>query len=163
MFDQYCWSQTISEVDIVVKLPDNVTRKDLLVDISPSFLTVKVKDVVVISSELCHKCKANEAIWSIEGQKLQIHLDKCQDMWWNCLVKGEEELDLSKIDCSRPYEELSEEAQAKIEELQWNQERKRLGLPTSDEIALQETLKKAWNAKGSPFSGPFNPNAVSLN
>ncbi|KAJ8945260.1 hypothetical protein NQ318_016681 [Aromia moschata] len=85
------------------------------------------------------------------------------DIWWNCLLKSEPELDISTIDCTRPYEDLPEEAQAKIQELQWNQERKRLGLPTSEEIVMQDKLKKAWNAEGSPFSGPFDPNAVVFN
>ncbi|KAG5872571.1 hypothetical protein JTB14_020963 [Gonioctena quinquepunctata] len=97
-----------------------------------------------------------------DAQKLLIHLDKCQEMWWNCLIKSEPELDISKIDCTRPYEDLPEEAQAKIEELQWNQERKRLGLPTSGEIALHDKLKKSWNAEGSPFSGPFDPSTVEI-
>lgn len=127
-------------------------------------ITVKLKNgTELLQGELCQKCKQSDAIWSLDKQKLQIHLDKCADIWWDCLIKTEPRLDVSKIDCSRPLEDLPEEAQAKIEELQWNHERKKLGLPTSQQLNLQETLKKAWNAEGSPFSGPFDPTTVNFN
>ncbi|XP_018561793.1 nudC domain-containing protein 3 [Anoplophora glabripennis] len=161
--DNYCWSQTILEVNIVVLVPENVTKKDLDVTITPNQISVKLNDgTYLLDGDLCQKCKANDMIWSLDGRKVEIHLDKCQDVWWNCLIKSEPEMDISKIDCTRPYEDLPEEAQAKIEELQWNQERKRLGLPTSEEIIVQEKLKKAWNAEGSPFTGSFDPSVVSF-
>lgn len=164
IFDNYCWSQTITDVDITIKVPENFSKKKISVKILHSSISVKLDDgVSLLTGDLCNKCKANEAIWSVDKDKLQIHLDKCQETWWNCLVKSEPPLDISKIDCSRPYDELTEEAQAKIEELQWNQERKRLGLPTSSEIANHDTLKKAWNADGSPFTGPFDPSTVIFN
>lgn len=163
VYDNYCWSQTILEVNLIVIVPDNVTKKDLDITITPNKISVKLNDgTYLLDGELCQKCKANDAIWSLDRKKIEIHLDKCQDIWWNCLIKSEPELDISKIDCTRPFEDLPEEAQAKIDELQWNQERKRLGLPTSDELVLQEKLKKAWNVEGSPFSGPFDPSVISF-
>jgi len=160
VFENYCWSQTIGDIDITVKVPENVKSKDLKVTILTGRISVKIKDEALLEGELCQKCKHNDAVWSLDQNKLQIHLDKCREIWWDCLVKSEDRLDLSKVDCSRPFEELPEEAQVKIEELGWNQERKRLGLPTSDEMAKQELLKKAWHAEGSPFSGPFDPSQV---
>ncbi|CAH1098502.1 unnamed protein product [Psylliodes chrysocephalus] len=164
VFENYCWSQTVTDIDIIVKIPKNCTTKHIDVKILPSNVHVTLESgEVLLKGDLCKKCKANDAVWSLDGQKLLIHLDKCQEMWWNCLVQSEPVIDISKIDCSRPYEELPEEAQAKIEELQWNQERKKLGLPTSDELAMHETLKKAWHADGSPFNGPFDPTRVKFN
>lgn len=59
---------------------------------------------------------------------------------------------------------------SQIRELQWNQEQKLKGLPTSEELRNIEILKKAWNADGSPFKGQeFDPsilnqsNVASLN
>ncbi|RZB54438.1 hypothetical protein BDFB_010200 [Asbolus verrucosus] len=68
---------------------------------------------------------------------------------------------MNQLDCSRPFEELPEEARVKIEEMQWNQERKKLGLPTSDEMAMHPILKQSWTCEGSPFSGPFDPSSYS--
>lgn len=164
LFDNYCWSQTIADIDITIKIPENCSKKNMLINIVPTSISVKtVQGQVLLEGEMCQKCKANDAIWSMDNGKLQIHLDKCQELWWDCLVLSEPKLDVSKIDCSRPYEDLPEEAQAKIEELQWNQERKRLGLPTSNELAMHETLKRAWDAEGSPFTGPFDPSLVKFN
>lgn len=162
VYENYSWSQTINEVDIIVRVPENTTTKNLTVSILTNRITVKVADVELLSGELCQKCKHSDAIWSLDKRKLQIHLEKTLEMWWECLIKSEPKLDVSKIDCTRPFEDLPEEAQAKIEQLEWNQERKRLGLPTTDEINIRKTLKQAWNAEGSPFSGPFDPSAVNL-
>lgn len=163
VYDNYSWSQTISDLDIIVKVPENVSRKNIEVSITPTSISVKAKDLPLLQGTLCKKCKHTDAIWSLDKSKLEIHIEKTVEMWWDCLLETEPKLDLSKIDCSRPYEELSEEAQAKIQELTWNQERKRMGLPTSDELIMQEKLKKAWNVEGSPFEGPYDPNAVIFN
>ncbi|KAF7284590.1 hypothetical protein GWI33_021872 [Rhynchophorus ferrugineus] len=162
-YENYCWSQNISDLDITIKLPDYFIVKDLSVKITTNTIDIRLQDDILLKGSLCQKCKNSDAIWSIDKQKLYIHLDKCREIWWDCLITTEDRLDLSKIDCSRPFEELSEEAQAKIEELGWNQERKRQGLPTSDELHKQEMLKKAWNAEGSPFVGPFDPDKVIFN
>lgn len=164
-FDNYTWSQTIADLDITIKLPENITSKNLKVTMLAKKISVKIVNppVSLLDGELCHKIKHNEVIWSLDKRKLLIHLEKTSEIWWNCLILTEPKLDLTKMDCSRPYEELPEEAQAKIEELTWNQERKRLGLPTSDQLAMQETLSKAWHAEGSPFEGPFDPNSVIIN
>lgn len=44
----------------------------------------------IILGELCQKCKYNDVVWSVDGRKLLIHLDKCKDMWWDCLLISEE-------------------------------------------------------------------------
>jgi len=38
-----------------------------------------------------------------------------------------------KIDASRPITDLDDEAQSKIEEMMYNDQRKKMGLPTSQE------------------------------
>lgn len=163
--ETYSWSQTIKEIDIIIKVPENTLSKHLVVDIFPKKMQVKLKtnNTMLLEGELYHKCKCADAIWSLDKNRLEIHLEKLNEMWWECLLIGEPKLDISKIDCSRPFEELSEEAQAKIEELTWNQEQKRLGLPTSEEKAMHETLRKAWNADGSPFTGSFDPSIIKYN
>lgn len=48
-----------------------------------------------------------------------------------------------------------------VREIQWNQEQKMKGLPTSDQLRNIEMLKKAWNAEGSPFKGKeFDPTVL---
>ncbi|KAF5290362.1 hypothetical protein FQA39_LY14745 [Lamprigera yunnana] len=154
-YENYTWSQSINDVNVIVKLPQDVTAKDLEVTILSQQVKVKLKKYNnnLLVGDLCQKIKHNDAIWSVDDHKLDMHLDKSSEMWWDCLVTNEPKLNLSKIDCSRPFEELPEEAQAKIEELSWNQERKRLGLPTSEQLALHSKLKKGFDAEGCPFKG----------
>ncbi|KAL3273672.1 hypothetical protein HHI36_015102 [Cryptolaemus montrouzieri] len=163
MFDNYSWSQTYNEVDIYVKLPENTSGKNIIINTTAKNICIKLRDgSILLQGDLCQACKL-DPIWSIDGKELQLHLEKFKEIWWDCCLSTEPKLDISKIECTKPLEDLPEEAQAKIQELQWNQEQKRLGLPTSVEIDSMNTLKKAWNAEGSPFSGPFDPNVVSFN
>jgi len=165
VYDNYSWSQTLTDVDINVKIPENVTSKQLQVTIESSHIDVTIKSTnrQLLSGDLCYKIKQTDAIWSIDNNQLLVHLDKVKEIWWDCLVTSESRLDISRIDCSRPFEELSPEAQAKIEQLTWDQERKRKGLPTSEQMEMESKLRKAWNAEGSPFSGEFDPSIVQFN
>lgn len=165
-FDTYSWSQTVNELDLIVLLPESANTKNLVINVKPQSIAITLKnsDMALIEGDLREKVKHTEIIWSIQKRELNVHLEKCLEMWWDCFLTIEPRLDVAKIDCSRPFEDLSDEAQAKIEELTWNQERKRLGLPTSDEMAMHNKLKMAWNAKGSPFKGqPFDPSSVVIN
>ena len=46
---------------------------------------------------------------------------------------GEPKISVRKIDASRPMTDLDDEAQAKIQEMMYNQRQKELGLPQSHE------------------------------
>ncbi|XP_063534131.1 nudC domain-containing protein 3 [Cydia strobilella] len=161
--DKYSWSQTITENDVTVPLPPDIkSAKDLKVTINPNDIYVAYRNGdTIIKDTLQYKIKASDSVWTISGGKLLIHLEKVQERWWTKLVNSEEAIDLDKIDCSRPLNELPEDHIDKVRELQWNQEQKLKGLPTSDEIKNIEILKRAWNAEGSPFKGKeFDPSVL---
>ena len=45
----------------------------------------------------------------------------------------------------------------------YEQQRKQMGLPTTEEEQQIDALKKAWDAEGSPFKGqPFDPSKFNL-
>ncbi|XP_065157536.1 nudC domain-containing protein 3 isoform X1 [Atheta coriaria] len=162
--DQYMWSQTINDLDVAIALDGNVLPKHLVVELHAKHILVKNKltQQTVLIGDLPHSVKHSEAIWWVTAQKLEIHLDKMQERWWDRLFTHEKPLDVSKLDCSRPFNELSDEAQAKIEELQYNQDRWRQGLASRPHKTMESTLKEAWNAKGSPFSGSYDCSKVIL-
>nr|QFR37586.1 domain-containing protein 3 [Odontopera bidentata] len=162
--EKYWWSQTITELDVTVKLPSDIkSSKELKVIINSGDICVaRHNGHIIIQDSLPFKVKTMDSFWSISGGKLLIQMEKVQERWWNRLLNEEEPIDLSKIDCSRPLNELPEDHYDKVRELQWNQDRKMKGLPTSDELRNIEILKKAWNAPGSPFQGQeFDPSVLS--
>ncbi|XP_072932154.1 nudC domain-containing protein 3 [Epargyreus clarus] len=164
--ENYSWSQTIMELDVTIKLPDGVkSSKDLKVTINPGDISVQRQNgEIILKDPLPYKIKTIESFWSLSEGRLLIHLEKLKERWWDKLLANEEPIDLDKIDCSRPLDELPEDHIAKVRELQWNQDRKMKGLPTSDEIRNIEILKKAWNAEGSPFKGQeFDPSVLHKN
>jgi len=63
----------------------------------------------------------------------KINLEKVQERWWEAVLVDEPKISVRKIDPSRPITDLDDEAQAKIEELMYNEHQKRLGLPQSHE------------------------------
>ena len=64
---------------------------------------------------------------------LQINLEKVQERWWENLLENEAKINVRKIDASRPMSDLDPEAQAKIEEMMYNDRQKKLGLPQTHE------------------------------
>lgn len=94
---------------------------------------------------------------------LLVVLDKQREIWWKRLLHTEPEIDLSRIDCSRPMEELPEDTQTDIQRIEWDERQKICGELTSNQIQQQKMLEKAWNLDGSPFKGmPFDPNVVQF-
>lgn len=173
--DRYTWSQSINDLDVLIKLPPCIkTAKELTVNIESTFIQVEARIPTVVNSgsiwhvifagELCHKIKKNESVWSVvPGKHISIHFEKASERWWDAFLVGEPKIDLSKIDCSRHLDDMGIEEQMKVQELMWNHQQKLLGKPTSEEIRMEKILKKAWNAKGSPFEGtPYDPSVLKF-
>uniref|UniRef100_A0A0X3QEA5 NudC domain-containing protein 3 n=1 Tax=Schistocephalus solidus TaxID=70667 RepID=A0A0X3QEA5_SCHSO len=164
--DLYSWSQSIKDLDIRVKIPDSVkSSRDVTVKIEQKHLRIDVQgnSEPLIDKEFLFDIKKQEALWSLdlEERHILINLDKVSELWWEAAFVDEEKIDVQKIDCSRPMHELDEESQAKIAQMLFDQEQKRLGLPTSEEKKIQDILKGAWNQEDSPFKGTeFDPNLV---
>ncbi|XP_076170902.1 nudC domain-containing protein 3 [Ptiloglossa arizonensis] len=181
--ENYTWSQTISDLDVLVKLPSYTkTAKDLRVNVNSKEMKIEAKTLMLIESkeveqsyhsewtiifmgELCFKTRKDESVWSImPGQYISIHLEKASERWWEALLVGEPKIELGKIDCSRNLDEMGSEEQMKVQELMWNHQQKVLGKPTSEQIKMEKILKKAWDAKGSPFEGtPYDPSILKFN
>lgn len=49
------------------------------------------------------------------------------------MLTDEPKINVRKIDASRPMSDLDDEAQAKIEEMMYNDRQKKMGLPTAKE------------------------------
>lgn len=165
----YLWSQSIAETDIRVKVPKSISKgKQVRVDIKKKRISVSCLEgsafTELVSGELEWEIKAEDSMWTLSpGEFVHINLEKKQERWWERIFVGESGINTRKIDCSRPMTDLDDEAQAKIEEMMFNQRQKQLGLPQSHEVKTHEMLRKAWDAEGSPFKGqPFDPSKFSI-
>ncbi|XP_055376974.1 nudC domain-containing protein 3-like [Condylostylus longicornis] len=165
-FNNYCWSQTINDIEIHVILPSDITSsKDLKITIKSDEIVIfnKQSNKIILEGKFYGKCKNNDAVWSMSEKKLQINLDKIKSCWWHKLLLQEDSIDLSKMDCSRELHELPQEDQATIQRLKWDHQQEMLGLPTSRDIENRDLLKQAWDVEGSPFKGqPFDPSLVKF-
>ncbi|XP_046817778.1 uncharacterized protein LOC124423734 isoform X1 [Vespa crabro] len=164
--DTYIWSQTITDIDVLVKLPKlSLKVKDLRVNIETQRIKIEaiqryktsnesIKEpewTTIFKGELIFKTKKDESVWSLISGYVSIHLEKVSERWWDALIMEEPKIELNKIDCSRNLYEMGLTEQMKVEELMWNHQQKLLGKPTSEQLKMEEIMKKAWNAEGSPF------------
>ncbi|XP_043248893.1 nudC domain-containing protein 3 [Colletes gigas] len=177
--ENYTWSQSISDLDVLIKLPSCIkTAKDLRVDLESKEIKIEARTrkketeeshnsewTTIFVGEFSFKIRKDESVWSIvPGKHISIHFEKVSERWWEALIIGEPKIELNKIDCSRNLDEMGLEEQMKVQELMWNQQQKFLGKPTSEEIKMEKILKKAWDAKGSPFEGtPYDPSILKFN
>ena len=133
----YNWSQNIQGVDVQVPLPPGTTAKMLDVNIKAKHLRVALKSKPkepLVDGELAEKVKVDDSFWSVEdGHFLNINFEKAYEAIWKCVILGDEEIDTKKVDNSKRIEEFDLETQGHLQKVLYEQERKRAGLPTTEE------------------------------
>jgi len=173
--DKYCWSQTISDVDLKVPIPQFVSKsKDLSIDIQSHNINVSLKrdpppdsgleSKLILSGTLKEKIKCDESLWSfVPSQHVEINLEKFEQKWWDGVFDGDEKIDRSSIDTTQHVHDFDDQTQSDIRKVMYDQQQKNLGKPTSEEQKTQAMLEKAWDAEGSPFKGtPFDPSVLNI-
>ncbi|XP_054284378.1 nudC domain-containing protein 3-like [Macrosteles quadrilineatus] len=166
----YRWSQTLTEVDIKVPVPNWLTSsKGVTVEVGSTRVTVSCRDHegrmnTLVEGELNYKHLREESIWTLTpGKHVTIHLEKANEQWWDSIFKTEDKLDTTKFDTTRHINELREDDKMQVEKILVREENKRLGILPPEHQEKIDILKKAWNAQGSPFQGqPFDPSVLQL-
>jgi len=162
---KYNWSQSISDVTVQVPIPAGTKGKDLDVAFHTTSIKVVLKpgNKTILEGELVEKIKVDDSIWSIDGPSLILTLEKGDERIWKTVIKGDEEIDATKVDNSKPIQDFDPETQVALKKIMYEQNRKLMGLPSSEEEKQTEMLKQAWNSEGSPFKGqPFDPKKFNL-
>jgi len=123
------------------------------------------KDNVFFDAEFCEKIDPSDSYWTIEDHKyLNLFLDKTQELIWKSAFKGHKEIDTKKVDNSKRIDEFDHETQSALNKIVYEQNRKKQGLPTTEEELKLKSLKEAWDKPDSPFRGqPFDPGMFNLN
>lgn len=165
--EDYNWSQGVGDVTIQFSLKNPINKKMLKVDMTVNHLKIVIAgmDKPLIDADFCEKIIPDDSNWSIEdGQSIIFFLEKATEIIWKSAFKGGKEIDTKTVDNSKRIEEFDSETQAALNKIVYEQNRKRNGLPTTEEEAKLKALKEAWNKPGSPFAGqPFDPSMFNLN
>ena len=139
--DHYRWTQTLEEVTMFVKLPDNITSKQLDIQMKASSLKIGVKgQTPIIDGALHKKIKTGDSLWTLEtdGPKrtLQLTFVKVDGMnWWNCIIEGDPKIDTQKVEPENSkLSDLDSETRSTVEKMMFDQQQKQKGLPTSEEM-----------------------------
>eukprot|EP00545_Synedropsis_sp_CCMP1620_P001006 CAMPEP_0119007288 /NCGR_PEP_ID=MMETSP1176-20130426/2907_1 /TAXON_ID=265551 /ORGANISM="Synedropsis recta cf, Strain CCMP1620" /LENGTH=312 /DNA_ID=CAMNT_0006959403 /DNA_START=56 /DNA_END=991 /DNA_ORIENTATION=- len=136
---KYVWTQTLSEINLVVPLPDNTRGRDVNVTIAKKQLKVGLKsapkdDAWIINGPVPKIVIVDDSFWTIEdGNRLVINLQKLNEMeWWDCVVVGDPTIDVKAIQPENSnLGDLDGETRQTVEKMMFDQRQKASGLPTS--------------------------------
>ncbi len=112
--------------------------KDMEVSLTSSGLSVKYKNQkeYLIKGEFYDLIKADESIWQIEDKQcLCLALDKQNENIWKTIIKGDQEIDATKVDNAKKLDEFDPETQGALRKVMYEQQRKQQGLPSTEEEA----------------------------
>lgn len=162
--DLYWWNQSLTEATMEIVFKPPIIKEELKIEMKSTRIKIEYKGNVLIDGEFYEQIQLQESIWGIEDQsRLVITLEKGRENWWGNIMKGQKEIDLTKVESIKKIQDFDDETQAAIRKIMWDRDRESKGLKTSEELQNEELLKKAWNAEGSPFKGqPFDSSKLKL-
>jgi len=144
--DKYVWTQVLQELEVRIPLSEIVKSKQVECEIKPKFLKVGIKGKpYIINEELSKGVKVDDCCWTVEdGKIIVVSLVKSNQMeWWSQVVLSEPEINTRKVQPeTSKLDELDGETRGTVEKMMFDQQQKQKGLPTSDEMSKQDTLKK---------------------
>ncbi|KAK9450744.1 HSP20-like chaperone [Limtongia smithiae] len=142
----YQWSQVLEEVTVVVPVPQGTRSRDLSVELKRGTISVGLKGKEpILSGPLYKDIKVDDSTWTLDDQKeITITLAKSNAMeWWPHVVTSAPKIDVTRIQPENSkLSDLDGETRGMVEKMMFDQQQKKLGKPTSDEMKQQDILKK---------------------
>lgn len=113
MTDKYKWSQSISDITVEIPLSRKFKAKELDVEIKSNHLKVGIKGEKekIIDGEFFEKVNSEDSIWNLDGQSLILTLEKGIETIWKTVIKGDVEIDATKVENSKPLDSFDSETQ----------------------------------------------------
>jgi hypothetical protein len=156
--DHYTWTQNETEVVIRVPLPSGTTSKSVSVTMEPSKLKVAFKTDLanpVLQGPLFKPIKAEDSMWCVEDKTLLVitlfKTNREYEEWWPHVCTTEPQVDMKTLTPPEKHmRELDDGARATVEKLMFDQNQKRMGLPTSDEQKMQDMMRQMKLQEAAP-------------
>jgi hypothetical protein len=145
---KYKWTQTLSEINLTISLPENTRGRDVKIIMKKNHLVVGLKSQLptqIVDSPLSNNIICDDSFWTVEdGNRLEISLQKMNQMeWWDCVCVGDAKIDVKKVQPENSkLEDLDGDTRQTVEKMMFDQRQKSMGLPTSDEQRKAEMLEK---------------------
>ena len=76
-----------------------------------------------------------------DDEFLNINFEKNSEVIWKTILVGDAEIDTKKVDNSKNLNEFDTETQGHLRKVLYEQERKRQGLPTTEEEQQQKLMQ----------------------
>jgi hypothetical protein len=153
--ERYFWQQTLDELSVHFCVPPRTVARDVRCEIRAGSVEVAVGGRVLLKGAFPEpeRVRPADSLWTLEPrtETLVLQLEKSRQTWWDCVVQGEPKIDTQKVDSSRRIDEYDEVTQAQIRKIMFDQRQKQQGLPSSDELRVDEILERAKTLPGSPF------------
>lgn len=154
--ENYHWHQTLRDLTVFVQFPEGTKTQSITCSIKSNKISCGLKGGTPLISGIYpeeFRVKSSESFWSFEADTaiLTVSLDKTQETWWDSVIIGEPEIDTQQVDSTRAIEDYDEQTQGTIRKIMFDQDQKRKGLPTSDDMKKYEILEKCKDLPGSPF------------
>jgi len=143
--DKYTWTQTLSQVEVLVPVPPGTRAKDCVIEMGAKTLKVKAKGLpTILVGELSQKIKPDDSMWTIVDSNIQFNLEKLDGMrWWSSVIIGDPEIDTKKIvPENSKLSDLDPETRGTVEKMMVDQRQRQLGLPTTDQQKQADLLEK---------------------
>mmetsp|Transcript_95949 Transcript_95949/g.131984 ORF Transcript_95949/g.131984 Transcript_95949/m.131984 type:complete len:111 (-) Transcript_95949:323-655(-) len=107
---------------------------DIKIETKKLRIAIKGQSKPIMEGELCEKVKVADSFWNVEDKKyLNINFEKAYEAIWKCVLLGDSEIDTKTVDNSKRIEEFDLETQGHLQKVLYEQERKKRGLPTTEE------------------------------
>lgn len=110
------------------------------------YVGIRGQEGALVDGELFAKVRTDESFWQIDRAEgvVTVHFEKLDDMnWWECVVKGHVEIDLSKVEPGNSrLGDLDGDTRGMVEKMMYDQRQKAAGLPTSDEKSKMDMFDK---------------------
>lgn len=147
----YTWTQSLSEIQILIPLTSDVTSKHCTIDYEDGeHLVVKIKDKTLLDGKLYKTINVNDSLpWTIDADSkgnrtltaVLVKKDKME--WWPCVCEGEPKINTRKIEPENgKVDDLDGETREMVKKMMYDQRAKALGKPTIDELQKMEALEK---------------------